>query len=221
VKQRNGKFVLYLLFCFVVTIILLLIFHEPILLAIGNFLIIRDQLQPADVIQVISGLDHRTNYAIQLYKQGYGKILFYTGGWCAEIQGVHAVRSTQMSLNQGVPIDAIASDAFQVTSTFGEAERLKLWIDQANPPVRSIMIVSDPHHMRRAQWAYQQIFGNDVKLIMAPVPIEQTPFIERWWTDRETLTMVGEEYVKMIYYYARYKLSSGPLQDWLASFDKE
>ena len=56
--------------------------REPILLAVGDFLVIQDRLQPADVIHVISGLDERTDYAIQLYKQGYGKTIFFTGGWC-------------------------------------------------------------------------------------------------------------------------------------------
>lgn len=193
--------------------------HDPFLLAMGNFLVVQDPLQPADVIHVISGLDYRTEYGIQLFKQGYGKALFFTGGWCAEIQGVHADRSTRLSMEQGIPADAIGADSYPVISTYQEAERLKLWIDQAHPPVRSVMIVSDPHHMRRARWAYQRVLGKDVKLIMAPVPFDQTPFMQRWWVDEASRIMVREEYVKTIYYYARYQFSWGPLNKWLASFD--
>ena len=59
--------------------VLLLRAREPILFAVGDFLVIEDALQPADVIHVISGPDDRTDYAIQLYKQGYGKQIFFTG----------------------------------------------------------------------------------------------------------------------------------------------
>ena len=53
---------------------------EQWLLLIGDFLIVQDSLQPATVIHVIAGEDYRTDYAIQLYKEGYGKTLFFTGG---------------------------------------------------------------------------------------------------------------------------------------------
>jgi uncharacterized SAM-binding protein YcdF (DUF218 family) len=215
------KYMVYLILSLVLTASLIYIFHNSILLAIGNFLIVQDRLQPADVIHVISGLDHRTHYAIQLYKQGYGTYLFFTGGWCAEIQGVHADRSTQQSIEQGIPADAIGADAYQVTSTYQEAQRLKLWIDQSHTPIHSVIIVSDPHHMRRARWAYQQVLGKNVKLIMAPVPFEQTPYQQRWWKDAASRSMVRDEYVKTIYYYARYKFSWGPLKEWLAAFDTE
>ncbi len=211
----------YLVIGLVLAGCLIYIFREPILLTIGNFLIIQDSLQPADVIHVISGPDYRTFYAIQLYKQGYGKYLFFTGGWCAEIQGVHADRGTQLSIEQDIPAGAIASDPYPVTSTYQEAERLKIWIDQTHTIVHSVIIVSDPHHMRRARWAYQQVLGKNVKLIMAPVPFDQTPFHQRWWIDDTSRSMVREEYVKMVYYYARYKLSWGPLKEWLASLDTE
>jgi uncharacterized SAM-binding protein YcdF (DUF218 family) len=215
------KNLVYGAICLVFIGLLVYIFRESILLSIGNFLIVQDRIQPVDVIHVVSGLDHRTNYAIQLYKQGYGKVLFFTGGWCAEIQGIHAERSKQMSIEQGVPEDVIRSDSYQVTSTYQEAERLKLWIDQAQTPVHSVIIVSDPHHMRRARWAYQQVLGKNVTLIMAPVPFDQTPFNQNWWNDEPSRTMVFEEYLKTIYYYARYKFSWGPLKDWLASLDTE
>lgn len=215
------KYALYLVLTLVLIASLIYIFHDSILLAVGNFLIVQDPLQPADVIHVVSGLDHRTLYAIQLYKQGYGKNLFFTGGWCAEIQGVHADRSKQQSLEQGIPAEAIGEDPYQVISTYQEAERLKLWIDQSPTPVHSVIIVSDPHHMRRARWAYQRVLGKNVKLIMAPVPFDQTPYHQRWWMDAASRTMVRDEYVKTVYYYARYKFSWGPLKELLASFDTE
>ncbi len=62
--------------------VILVFFRERWLMRIGDFLYIQDTLAPADVIHVIAGDDYRTDYAIQLYKKGYGKELFFTGGWC-------------------------------------------------------------------------------------------------------------------------------------------
>lgn len=64
--------------------------RERIQLVVGDLLVIRDHLAPADVIYVISGPDHRTDYAIRLYQQGYGTRLFFVGGWCPVIQGNNA-----------------------------------------------------------------------------------------------------------------------------------
>jgi uncharacterized SAM-binding protein YcdF (DUF218 family) len=215
------KSLAYLVICLILIGCIIYLTRNSFLLAIGNFLIVQDPLQQVDVIHVISGPDYRTDYAVQLFQQGYGKYLFFTGGWCPEIMGVHADRSTELSIQQGVPASAIKSDPYQVISTYQEAQRLKLWIDQAQTPVHSVIIVSDPHHMRRARWAYQRVLGKNVKLIMAPVPFDQTPYQQQWWADGTSRNMVRDEYVKIIYYYARYKFSSGRLQEWLASLDEE
>jgi uncharacterized SAM-binding protein YcdF (DUF218 family) len=220
--QLSMKKIYYLIIISLVIIsFFLYIFRDVLLMAIGNFLIIQDPLQPADVIHVVSGPDHRTYYSIQLFKQGYGKKLFFTGGWCADIQGIHADRSKDQSMEQGIPEEMIGTDSYQVVSTYQEAERLKLWIDRTHGSVKSVIIVSDPHHMRRARWTYQQVLGKDIQLIMAPVPFDQTPYHQRWWLDRMSINMVRDEYIKTIYYYLRYKFSSGLIKEWLAKFDTE
>jgi hypothetical protein len=63
--------------------------REPILYGIGDSLVVQDELHPADVIHVIAGPDYRTDYAIQLYQEGYGRQLFFTGGWCTVHLGFH------------------------------------------------------------------------------------------------------------------------------------
>ena len=58
--------------------------HEQVLLATGNFLVIKDDLQPADVTYVIAGDEHRTDCTIKLYKQDHSKQTFFTGCWSEE-----------------------------------------------------------------------------------------------------------------------------------------
>jgi uncharacterized SAM-binding protein YcdF (DUF218 family) len=198
----------------------LFLYRESILSAIGDFLIVTDELQPADIIHVIAGADHRTDYAIQLYKQGYARQIFFTGGWCSQHQVVHAEHGKERAVEEGVPPDVIATDITPITSTYAEALRLQQFIDSSQVPIHSLIIVSDPPHMRRARWAYQKVFGSQLIIEMAPVPAGATPYQRRWWTDPESRLMVRDEYVKTVFYYARYQFSQGPLRDWLARFDR-
>jgi uncharacterized SAM-binding protein YcdF (DUF218 family) len=222
-KSLSRKFLLNKkIFVVLLGLALILIFsHEKWLLFIGDYLIIQASLRPSTVIHVIAGEDYRTDYAIRLYKKGYGKTLFFTGGWCKKHQYKHGEHAEQRSFAQGVPQNEIAFNESTVTSTFMEAELLKEWIQQQPYPVRSIIVVSDPFHMRRARWTYKKVFGNQVQIEMAPVPFDLTSYQRMWWKDRGSRRYVSDEYQKYVYYLFRYQFSSGKFQGWLASLDKE
>jgi uncharacterized SAM-binding protein YcdF (DUF218 family) len=195
----------------------LILFGQQILLLIGNYLVVDDNLSPVDVIHVIAGDDYRTDYAIQLYKQGYAKIIFFTGGWCTHHDWYHGIHGQQRALSQGVPLEAIAYDDTSVTSTYSETVILKAWMDQSPVPIHSVIVVSDPFHMRRARWTYRFVLGKGINILMAPVPFDQTPFKQQWWTDESSTMYVRDEYIKMVYSFFRYQLSI----HWLARFDTE
>jgi Uncharacterized conserved protein len=199
----------------------LILSREQWLLLIGDFLIVQDTLQPADVIHIIAGEDYRTDYAIQLYKEGYGKTLFFTGGWCTKHQYKHGEHAEQRSLAQGVPSSNIAFDESTVTSTYMEAERLKEWISQSSTPIRSVIVVSDPFHMRRVRWTYKRVLGKDIEVRMAPVPFRLTPYQRSWWMDWSGRKYIKEEYTKYFYYILRYQFSWGKFHEWLVSLDRE
>jgi len=207
--------------CIVVLLgVILFLTREPVLLAIGDFLVVQDELQPADVIHVISGPDDRTDYAIQLYKEGYARQIFFTGGWCTFHNYYHGQHGKERALEQGVPPEAIALDDSRVTSTYAEVLQLKEFITHSQAPVRSVIVVSDPFHMRRARWTYRHLAGDQVSVQMAPVPFELSPYQRRWWTDERSREYVKNEYLKIAYYYARYRFGMGPVQKWLASFEE-
>lgn len=183
---------------------------------IGNFLVVQNDLRPADVIHVIAGDDYRTAYAIQLYKQGYARMLFFTGGWCQYHGYYHGEHALQLALEAGIPQQAIAYDDSTVTSTYDEALLLKKFILGNQPAYHTVIVVSDPYHMRRSQWTYHHIIGKGFTVLMAPVPFDRTPFKQQWWTDSASTSYVKEEYQKLIYYFFRYQLNL----KWLAGLDK-
>lgn len=217
----SSRFKLSILIAVVVFGIILVSFREPCLFGVGDFLIVQDALHPADVIHVIAGEDYRTHYAIQLYRQGLGRTLFFTGGWCRIHNYNHGEHAQELALALGVPIEAIAFDDASVTSTYMEAERLREWISHYPRPIHSVVVVSDPFHMRRARWAYRRVLTDRMELQMAPVPFELTPYQRAWWTDPESRNYVREEYEKFIYYIARYQMSWGKFREWLATLDKD
>jgi uncharacterized SAM-binding protein YcdF (DUF218 family) len=219
--SRYPKLKIIIGFGFAAFIILLLLFREQWLMSIGNYLFIQDPLMPADVIHVIAGEDYRTDYAIQLYKQGYGKKLFFTGGWCDIHHYWHGEHASERALAQGLSLDAIVIDDSRVLSTYMEVEKLKEWMVKSPDPVQSVIVVSDPFHMRRGRWTFQKVLGDEIEVQMAPVPFELTPYQRTWWKDQESRQNVRGEYSKFIYYLLRYQYSWGFFRDWLVSLDTE
>jgi uncharacterized SAM-binding protein YcdF (DUF218 family) len=221
-RPKQMRYVLFITVTAVLLWAALFLLREHILLPIGDFLVVQDELHPSDVIHVISGPDYRTDYAIQLYKRGYARQIFFTGScWCGTTQITYAEYSKERAIEYGVPPQAIATDGSRVTSTYSEALKLKEWIEPSPVPIHSVIVVSDPYHMRRARWAYREVLGGEIRLQMAPVPFELSQYQRHWWTDGESRNMVRDEYLKILYYYARYRLSWGPAREWLASFDRD
>jgi uncharacterized SAM-binding protein YcdF (DUF218 family) len=173
--------------------IILFVFCEQWLLYIGDFLILRGNLHSADVIHVIAGEDYRTDYALQLYKQGYAKMLFFTGGWCQFHHYCHGEHAKVRALAQRIPVNAIAFDDSTVASTYQEVEKLKEWIAQSPTSIHSVIVVSDPFHMRRAHWTYKRLLEKDIEVQMAALPFASTPYRHRWWTDKATRDYVRDE----------------------------
>ncbi len=184
--------------------------------AIGDALVIQDPPARVDVIHVIAGDDYRTQYAIQLYQQGYARLLFFTGGWCTRHGYYHGAHARELALQAGVPPQAVAYDDSQVSSTYDEVLLLQKYLAASHPTFQAVMVVSDPFHMRRARWTYRQILGRGFSILMAPVPFSQTPFKQQWWADRPSANYVMDEYKKMVFYFFRYQLNF----TWLASLDK-
>jgi uncharacterized SAM-binding protein YcdF (DUF218 family) len=217
----NQKYILIVTVLVVLLGATLFLIREPVLLAVGDLLVIQDKLQPADVIHVIGGPDYRTDYAIQLYKQGYARQIFFTGGWCSFHNYYHGQHGKERALEQDVPPEAIAIDDSQVTSTYAEVVQLKEFITHSQTLIHSVIVVSDPYHMRRARWTYQHLLGDRVRIQMAPVPFDSTPYQRRWWTDELSQQYVRDEYLKTVYYLLRYQFGVGPIEEWLASLDRD
>lgn len=195
----------FILGAIVLLLAILVLAREPILLGIGNFLIVKDNLQPADLIHVLGGDVDRIEYGLQLYKQGYAPKILFTGGRIEIplVNTTYSRLSKEYAVAKGVRPEALLPLESHATSTYEEALELKQFLE-SGAPIRSIIIVSSPYHSRRARWAFKKVLDDRVVLRCTPVPFEMARNKRRWWTDEESLRIVVEEYLKIPFYYAKY-----------------
>ena len=171
----------------------LFLIHKPVLLTIGNFLVVEDKLKPADLIHILGGGFDRLDYGLQLYEQGYGQRIFITGG-------DDAIAYRAYALANGAEAEHILPIESWAINTFQEALELQQFLDRESS-VQSVIVVSSPYHMRRAQWTFQDVLGEQVDLQFSPVPFEMARHQQQWWADASSRQIVVGEYFKLLIYH--------------------
>ena len=212
--KKNSSWIILIL-----VLAALMLPAKSILRGIGDYLIVSDDLQKADLITSVSGPEYRAAYAAQICAQHIAPKLFFTGGYNEFDTRYDAAWSKYLATTYGVPAGDIFTDESTVISTYEEAERLKAFIDAHPGEFSTIIVVTDAYHTRRTRWAYQHALGDEVTLIMAPVPFDQSGYTSSWWRFPASRQMVVQEYFKYLFYRFRYQWTSGAQQDWLARFD--
>ena len=196
---------------FLLFVILALAFRSPILTGVADYLVINDNLQPADIIFLLnSEVNTRPFRAAELYKQGLAPLIVIARSEDTAIVKMRLVpNDTDISVTvmemQGVPPAKIIVLPYPggVTSTFDEAAALKKYMGSNH--VGKIILVTSIFHTRRARWIFEKaLAGLPVRLEMAAVPyatFDQT----NWWKSENGLITLNNEYIKLIYYFIRYR----------------
>jgi len=182
-----------------------------ILTGIGGYLIINDNLKPADAIFLLnSDVNIRPFRAAELYQQGLASVIIIARSEDTPVVSLGLVpNDTDISVGVmeklGVPSDKIIILTIPggVTSTFDEAAALRKYIETNH--VRRIILVTSAFHTRRAGWIFHRtLAGLPVVLEMAAVPY--TAFDQTiWWKSESGLITVNNEYIKLIFYLFTYR----------------
>jgi uncharacterized SAM-binding protein YcdF (DUF218 family) len=70
---------------------------------------------------------------------------------------------------------------------------------------RSLIIVTDPHHTRRARMAFRDVFHNTSIAVMVR-PVNESEYrADSWWQTRDGLRETWTEYVKLLLYVVGYR----------------
>ncbi len=179
-------------------IAVLLVLLSITFLSLGNFLMIHENPVKSDVIIVLAGDDgKRTDYSIQLFKEGYSGMLLLSG--CSESTG----KMLQQAADAGISKDHIIIDN-QSVSTYDNAVHSRKLIVEAG--YKTAIVVTSDYHMRRSKLVFKKAFkDSDIDLVYCSVN-EDGFDPEKWWTNKYSFKLVLSEYIKIAGYFVQGKL---------------
>ena len=149
-----------------------------------NFLVVNQELKPADVIIVLSGDMRRADYGITLLQSGYSDKILFTGG--------SARRMYQRAISSGVAEERIIVED-RSNSTFTNA-KYSLPIIQARG-YKSALVVTSSYHTRRASIIFHELYRG-IDLTIRAVPDGTLADHEHNATE-----IIVSEYLKLLWHY--------------------
>ena len=177
----------------------------------GSWLVVEDELQPADAIVVLMGSPaDRMLEAYEIYNSGYAdKVLMVnTHVPAAEMlaeRGVHlksnAEISREIGLGLGFPEEVINILPGEAQSTRDEAGVIVSYL-RDNNEIDEIILVTSSYQTRRYSAIFKRAFSaldNPPGIIAAPSRFCEFN-AERWYTDRQSAKRVVMEYLRLFYF---------------------
>jgi uncharacterized SAM-binding protein YcdF (DUF218 family) len=207
-KGKNIKLAVTAIF--IIILIIPFITYRYWLPEVAEYLIVQDELVPADVIVIISGNGSRYQYGVKLFNDGYAKyILFnYNKEDVFNVVGVKfdpEAEIKNLAISNGIPLSRILTES-RCASTYEDMLYAKENIIKKQ--FKSAIIVSSNYHMRRVYSTVKKVFKeNNIKIIFAPVPANMNGINpDGWWTREYDLVNVFEEYVKLVFYWLKHRI---------------
>lgn len=185
-------------------LLILFLFHVPLLRIIGNQLIDEDRIEKTSAVFVLSGdAWDRGNEAIKLYKQGFVKKIICTGENIPRLFLIAGIPYPESELTQlhlianGIPARDIEL-LCKGTSTKEEADYILEYCKQRD--INKLTIISTKFHTRRIGNTFRKKFeAAGLQLIIRGAP--SSAYDEnKWWESEDGLIFVNNEYIKILYY---------------------
>lgn len=193
---------------FFLAMLLIWLFRFRILFGLGNYLIVENDLQDAEVMFVLSGdPGDRGNEAARIWKAGYCPKIVCLGGevsGCLKAWGEEVITCTitqKVLLSQGVDSSAVEL-LCEGSSTYEEYLAIREYC-RVNG-FKKIMVLSSKFHTRRIDRVFRwPLITDGVKMVLRGAPSSQFKESE-WWKSEPGLLFVNNEYVKSFYYMLKY-----------------
>lgn len=180
--------------------------HPVLLQGLGRYLVYETPLEKADAILVLAGgVPARILEAVDLYRQGYARRIIITrevppdGYEHLASLGVKLPSSVDINLmilrHLGIPrrdVDVIEGEA---DSTLGELCYVTKFMERR--PFRSLILVTDKSHSKRASKILRLLTNGKVKILSRPTKYNDFQ-AEAWWRRRSDVKDVLFEYQKLI-----------------------
>ncbi|MBV9580999.1 MAG: YdcF family protein [Chloroflexi bacterium] len=151
----------------------------------------------SDAIVVISGDEQMARFAegVNLYQQGFGKYLVFSGAAYDNGTSNADVMRT-LAVQQGIPDSAILEEPLG-EDTWGNAVYTRRVLEDNN--LQSAILVTSPYHLRRAQVTFDAAYaGSGIQLTVHAAPDSQWRKLS-WWQQAETRRLTFTELQKLAY----------------------
>ncbi len=155
--------------------------------------------QSVDAIVAISGGDTaaRTNQAIQLYKNGWSKLLVFSGAAADKSGPSNAEAMKHQAIDAGIAPDVILIDETSETTKQNAANTTNLFQKRG---IQSVILVTSAYHQRRAGLEFGQRAGASIKIINHPVTTD-SQWSPWWWVTPGGWWLAISEFFKIIVFY--------------------
>ena len=184
--------------------------RTELLSAIGNFLVVRDDLEPADIIFLLNGdATVRPQHAVTLLRRGLAPKIVIAR--VEDSVGVLAGAYPNVTDSNLVVLQSLGIDESQIVQlrpsggvkhTADEADQLLAYSRQQS--LRKVIIVTSDLHSRRARFIFRKrLSGGGVKIMMSPIP-DRKYGADNWWKVEDGLVGCQNEYLKLFYYHLKY-----------------
>ena len=207
-SQKNRRWLKLTLVILLFISFLLISSHKAILTSAASFLIKEDPLKPSDLVVVLGGnWWERAREAVDIYKKGYAREVLIMKEIKPEgydellklgiaLQRPHEINKRVM-MSLGVPEEVISVPEDEADSTYQEALIAREIIKKRK--IKSIIIVTEKTHTKRACMTFHFLLGRDIRVICRPSGYDDFQ-VENWWQRRKDIKEVIFEYQKLMAY---------------------
>jgi uncharacterized SAM-binding protein YcdF (DUF218 family) len=185
-------------------------FRSTVLAGMGNFLVIHDRLEPADIIFLLNGdTTTRPYHAAELLHRGLApKVVIARMEDSESVKlgaypnptdsNITVLKKLGLAESQIVEL----RPAVGVQHTVDEARALLVYSKEH--PLRKVIIVTSDLHSRRARYTFRKaLSGTGVKVMMAPIR-DLKYGADNWWRLEDGIIGYQNEYLKLVYYRLKY-----------------
>lgn len=159
----------------------------------GQFLVINQSPQNADVIILLSGdpeeLIPRMEHACFLYQLHYAPCLIISG------ENIICKVMKNNALKEGIPLEAIITEDSSFSTYENALHTKEVMISHG---FKSAIIVSSEYHMRRTKFLFDNIYrGTGITLFYCST---KSPLFnpEKWWDNKQSVEVTINEYIKLL-----------------------
>jgi len=187
----------------VLPLLIATIFHETWLNKIGEVLVYKGPIEPAEAIVVLSGsgTGNRVEAGVRLFKEGRGKVIIMSG---VEVYPGYFQHSLMKgyALKLNVPENKIIANEIEgENSTWGEAISNLDTLKQNK--IKSFIVVTSAFHTNRVHSVYKDLIeklGYDFIFSVYAAEDPRVP-IKNWWKVRTAKKQILVEYFSTLNYH--------------------